>query len=88
MALLSLCAGGFCAWIWWAATISTKLDSIMTQQSALVAASTVMRSDLEDLKAWRKLIDAAGSPRLQSIEKEIEALRRDLDTHKAKDGRP
>lgn len=89
LALLSLCAGGFSVWIWWAATISTKLDTVITQQAAMNALTSKMASDVEELKSWRRLIDASGSKQAQDITKEIEFLRRDLELHKAKtDGKP
>jgi len=62
MAIATLLVGGFGTSIWWAATISTKLDAIIISQGAQTAAISTLQSDVSDLKAWRKVVDVAGTP--------------------------
>lgn len=90
LALLGMCVGGFGAWIWWAASISTKLDAVLSQQSALVVATQKQNSDIEDLKAWRKLVDVVGTASMAQKTKELDAkiaeIERKIELHEVKTG--
>lgn len=84
ISLLGLCAGGLGAWVWWAATISAKLDNIILTQTAQATVQTKMGADVEELKAWRKLVDTVGSGPVQSIKDEVKVIKNELELHKAK----
>lgn len=89
VAFLGLCAGGFGLWIWWASAINTKLDTVISQQAAQLAETKSIRTDVDELKAWRKLVDAYGSPvlsaKVDGLEKHVDAMANELDLHKKLD---
>ena len=81
--LVIVCAGGFGGWIWWAASMSTKLDVVIANQSSQIAATKVVAEDVSHLKEWRIQIDTVGSPQLV---KRVDNLKQELDDlHKAFD---
>lgn len=79
--LVLILAGGFSGCIWWAATMSTKLDVVIANQSTQIATTKAMAEDLALLKEWRVRIDTVGSPEMV---KRTEALRKDLDELRTK----
>jgi hypothetical protein len=85
--LLSICAGGFCIWIWWAATISSKLDALISQTATQALAVKAITDDVTRLKEWRIQVDTAGSPtmskKVDELAREILDLQKQLDMHKA-----
>lgn len=81
--MIGLMGGGFAFWIWWAATVSTKLDNIIMQQSVASNQQTKLAADVADLQAWRKLIDTTGSPQAAEIRRELDQLRKEFELHKA-----
>lgn len=85
--LLGICAAGFGGWIWWAATISAKMDVLLTQQGAMVQTSNGHSKDIEELKSWRKMIDSVGTPAMMAktddLEKKVQELSRQFELHKA-----
>lgn len=87
VALLGVCIGGFGAGIWWAATLSAKTDTIITQLTTLSRAADGHASAIADLQAWRKLVDTVGTPAMMTktaeLSKEIEELQRQFELHKA-----
>ena len=84
--LLGLCAGGFGFWIWWAATISAKIDTMIAQQAAFARATDTHQIAIVDLQAWRKLIDTVGTPSMMiktaEIQKQLDELQRAFELHK------
>lgn len=74
--LVLVCASGFTGAIWWAAVMSTKLDTVISNQSIQMAATKAVVEDVSRLKEWRIQIDTIGSP---EIVKRVDNLRRDLD---------
>jgi hypothetical protein len=83
-----LLTGGFGTSIWWAATISTKLDAIIISQSVQTAAVASVQTDVSDLKAWRKLIDTSGSPQVTTLASQINELKRAMEVHIAQTEKP
>ena len=71
LSIALLLVGGFGTSIWWAASISTKLDAIIISQSVQTAAISIAQTDISDLKAWRKVVDVAGT---QSASARLDAL--------------
>jgi flagellar motor component MotA len=67
--------------VWWAAVISTKLDTIITCQTAQAATLNSVQSDVSDLKAWRKVIDNSGSPQVSAMMSKINELQKELEVH-------
>lgn len=86
IALLGLCAAGFGAWIWWAATISSKMDTLINQQSSMMATANGHGASIAELQAWRKLVDTVGTPAMMTktadIEKKLEELSRQFELHR------
>lgn len=84
--LVLVCASGFGGWIWWAASMSTKLDVVINNQSAQMAATRAVVEDVSRLKEWRIQIDTVGSPsvvhRLEEIEKMLRDLKNQFDLHR------
>lgn len=72
---------GFASWIWWAATISSKLDVLVSKQAITENALATVRSDLDSLKAWRVAIDTSGSPSAVKLREELQSLGHRLDLH-------
>ena len=84
-----LLVGGFGTSIWWAATISTKLDAIIISQGVESATIAAAQADVADLKAWRKVIDVAGTPatssRLDGLTAKVNSIDEMLKLHIAKE---
>lgn len=88
LTLMGLTAGGFAFWIWWAATVSTKLDNIILQQSVASTQQTKLMSDVEELKAWRNMVDKNGSATAQSIGDRVRELEKKFELHEARTTKP
>ena len=90
--LVIVCAGGFGGWIWWAASMSTKLDVVISNQSVQLAATKALAEDVSRLKEWRISIDTIGSPamskRVDALDKQFDELSRAFEMHKATTTRP
>lgn len=90
--LVIVCAGGFGGWIWWAATISTKLDLVIQGQATQTKAIVAVTEDVSRLKEWRVQVDTVGSPsllkRVDEISREINLIQKDFELHKATTGKP
>ena len=69
--------------VWWAATITEKINTVLANQSIQIATITSVQSDVADLKAWRKVIDTSGSPAAATLLKEVADLKRELEVHVA-----
>ena len=89
LGLAALVVGLIVSSTWWAATISTKLDSIISAQSAQSLLMSAAQADISDLKAWRKVIDAAGSTptvvKIDALSVKVEKLAQELAIHEAQD---
>lgn len=85
--LVLVCASGFAGSIWWAATMSTKLDVVISNQSVQMAATKAVVEDVSRLKEWRIQIDTIGSPELvkraDSLRRDVDELTRKLELHLA-----
>lgn len=85
--LVLVCAGGFGGWIWWASSMSTKLDVVISQQAAQLAMVKTIAEDISRLKEWRIQIDTIGSPatvkRLDSIDVKLGIIEKNWEVHKA-----
>lgn len=90
--LVMVCAAGFGGWIWWAATVSAKLDTILTNQTLQSAAMKAIVEDVSRLKEWRVQIDTVGSSalnkRIDLLESDFRTLQKDFDLHKATTVKP
>lgn len=73
----------FASVIWWASQVSSKLDMIISAQSAMKVTTDTLSTRVADMEAWRKLIDTVGSPQVQKIEAGISELKRVVDLHVA-----
>ena len=84
--LVIVCAGGFGGWIWWAASMSAKLDVVISGQAAQVMASKSISEDVTRLKEWRVQIDTVGSPallkRVDDIDRRMETISKEFELHK------
>lgn len=84
--LVVTCAVGFGGWIWWAASMSTKLDVVISNQASQMAATRAVVEDVSRLKEWRAQIDTIGSPavvkRLDELEKEYREIANQFEIHK------
>jgi hypothetical protein len=89
LAVFSVSAASILGACWWAAswtsTVNVKLDNILLQQAGITTANGAIIKDVEDLKAWRKLIDTVGSPtvypQLQEIKLQILEIRKEIEAH-------
>ena len=88
IALLALCAAGFGGWIWWASSISAKIDVLISQQQTSNRALEAVSSKVSDLESWRKLVDTIGTPamvtRVNDLQKQMEEMSRKFELHEAK----
>lgn len=84
--LVVVLAGGFGGCIWWAATMSTKLDVVIANQSVQMAAIKAVVEDVSRLKEWRVQVDTVGSPTIAKevgeMRQQINDLQKQLDMHK------
>lgn len=85
--LVLVCAGGFGGWIWWAASMSTKLDTVISQQALQLAMVKSVSEDISRMKEWRIQIDTIGSQatvrRLDAIEVRMGIMEKNWEIHKA-----
>lgn len=85
--MLGTCAVGFGTWIWWAATISSKIDTLLTGQAAQSLAVKGLSDDVSRLKEWRTQVDAVGSPvmvrRVDDLSKAVNDLQKAFEMHVA-----
>lgn len=85
--LVIVCAGGFGGWIWWAASMSTKLDVVINNQAAQLTAIRSVVDDVSRLKEWRIQVDTVGSPALvkkvDMLGEEVAVLTRKMELHLA-----
>lgn len=84
--LVIVCAGGFGGWIWWASSMSTKLDVVIANQSTQLSMLKEVNADVSALKEWRIQVDTVGSQpmarRVAQLEKEVAAIAKDMEMHK------
>ena len=71
--------------VWWAATITEKINTVLANQSIQIATITSVQSDVADLKAWRKVIDTSGSPQVAALAKSIQEVKSELEIHMAQE---
>jgi cytoskeletal protein RodZ len=57
--LVLIIVGGFASWIWWAATISSKLDTVLKFQQVQDSSITSLRADLNTLTRDFKVHEAS-----------------------------
>ena len=70
--MILMTALGFCgSGIWWASKLSEKVDTVLRNQSVEVEAISLVQADVSELKAWRKVVDVAGTP---SVRATLDAL--------------
>jgi NAD-dependent oxidoreductase involved in siderophore biosynthesis len=81
--------------IWWASSISTKMDVIVAQGKDQAAATLVNANRISALELWQRGIDATGSPamvkRIDGLELEVAKLHENFNLHEAttlKSGKP
>ena len=86
IAVLGVMGAGFCASIWWGATISSKLDSLLQKDSARdqIMAKMSATDDMMDRRilSLEQLGSPALIPRIKLLEEEYQALKRDMELHK------
>ena len=71
--------------VWWASKLSEKVDTVLRNQAAQTEAITIVQADVADLKAWRKVIDTAGSPQVTTLSKDLQEVKRELEIHMAQE---
>lgn len=83
--ICSVLLGAILSGVWWAATVTVKLDNILIQNAAAAQLQSKLADDVADLKAWKKLVESNGSPAAQQTAKDLELIKKDLELHKALD---
>lgn len=87
IAFLGLCASGFGTSIWWASSVSTKMDVMIALQKAQDAINSRYDQRLVELERWRDVVDSTGSKSMvkktEEIKGELDTLRREFDVHRA-----
>ena len=82
-----ICAGGFSVSIWWASSISTKMDVVVTQGVEQSTSTKANALSINALQLWQQKIETVGSPamaaRMNIAEKDIIQLGEELRLHKA-----
>jgi hypothetical protein len=76
LGLLSLSIGGA---IWWAAVVSTKLDSVLIQFKSLNEADRASSAQIEMLRERLRQIELVGSPKAVDIEHRLNALEKAVE---------
>ena len=71
--------------IWWAATLTNMVSTVLKNQDTQSAVMLTMQSDISELKAWRKVIDASGSPQAVTLAKSIQEVKSELEIHMAQE---
>lgn len=83
---LTICGGGFGGSIWWASSISTKLDAVLAAQRNQETSVGLNRADIAELKLWKERIESNGSlPCQRKFEKfgqDMLELQKDWAVHK------
>ena len=83
--ILGLGAGIIGTWIWWAATINSKLDALIGEQASINRVLTQENQDIAELKLWRVQIDTIGTKptveRLDRIDKRLDFVQREIEEH-------
>lgn len=73
--------------IWWASSVSTKMDVMIALQKAQDAINSRYDQRLIELERWRDVIDSTGSKsmvkRTEDLKGEMDNLRREFDVHRA-----
>jgi hypothetical protein len=89
---LILCAGGFGTSIWWASSISTKLEVLVKQGAEQSTVGAAMGTRITALELWQRQVDTSGTPvtgkRIDEIGKDLAALREDFGIYKATTKKP
>ena len=65
--------------IWWAATVSTKLDSILGLYNTLNTASLQINQEINQLSKRIDRIELVGSPNLQSISTQVDKFTKEME---------
>lgn len=65
--------------IWWRSRISTQVEGIQTMLATVVAQREKVASDVDELKAWRKVVEQIGSPAVQKVESHVIELEKRFD---------
>lgn len=71
--------------IWWAASISTKLDAIAASQQQSIAAQAAQAAKMASLESRVAILEANGSELAKKLEVKVETLARDFEVHRASD---
>ena len=71
--------------IWWAATLTNMVSTVLSNQEKQSVIMVAMQSDISDLKAWRKVIDTSGSPQATALAKDLQDVKRELEIHIAQE---
>ncbi len=79
VAMIGVFGGCFGTSIWWASSISTKMDVLVSQGKEVALITSVNGSRIMALELWQRQIDAVGSPattkRIDALERVITDLR-------------
>lgn len=76
------------ACVWWASSISTELKGISRQLETHNAITIALDKRLVSLEAWKEIVSTVGTSAAQRLEKDMEALRKDFELHKATTTKP
>ena len=73
--------------IWWASSISTKMDTLVKQGTEQAAANMANSTRITALELWQRQIDATGTPAMtkktEETARELSELREAFNLHKA-----
>lgn len=75
--ILITIAGG----IWWASGLTSDVRNVQALLLNLTTTSTKNGSDIEELKRRMTTIEAAGSPKTITLEKDVQDIRRMMEVH-------
>ena len=85
--ILILCGAGFGTSVWWASSISSKLEVLVKQGTEQLASSLAQGTRITALELWQRQVDSSGSPqmakRADEISKALSALQEEFNIYKA-----
>lgn len=78
---------GFCLSLaWWAATISAKLDVVVSDIRVIKGDEKDLKAQVDDLKLWKAETDRNGTRSLDELRKEVMMLREEFRIHSGLNG--
>jgi len=69
--------------IWWAATLTNMVSTVLKNQDAQSLVMISMQKDISDLQAWRKVIENSGSPAVANLSAKFTELEKEFEIYRA-----